>query len=118
MNDSRYEQVKADLRYRIWREIRKSNEIIASFYQRPEGFRKLFDMLVKFYTRVREAVLGIEEMWIFLIESIFNQELTGNLLFEQYHKQLFKKEILQNKYLSAFIKELKDSNSDRLGRLQ
>lgn len=86
MNDSRYEQVKSELRHRIWREIRKSNEIIASFYQKPEGFRKLFDMLVKFYTRVREAVLGIEEMWIFLVESIFNQELTGNLLFEQYHK--------------------------------
>ena len=31
---------------------------------------------------------------------------------------MFFKEILGNRYIQAFIKEIKDSNGDRLGRLQ
>jgi len=83
MNDAKgYEQIKSELRSRIWREVRKSNETIAAFYQRPEGFRRIFDLIIRFYSRVREAVLEIEEIWIFLIESLFQQELKGNLIFE------------------------------------
>ena len=82
MNDSKYEEIKADLRYRIWREVRKSNETLISLHQNPSNYKKLFDMIIKFYSRVREAVLGIEEIWVFLLESVFLQELKGNLIFE------------------------------------
>jgi hypothetical protein len=82
---------------------------MVSFSQKPEAFRKLFDTIIKYYTRVREAVIGIEEIWVFLIESVFQQELKGNLIFEQYHKQLFKKDILGHRYLQLFLKEIKDS---------
>jgi hypothetical protein len=41
------------------------------FSSKPEAFRKLFDTIIKYYTRVREAVIGIEEIWVFLIESVF-----------------------------------------------
>lgn len=71
MTDNRYEAIKTELRHRIWREVRKQNETIVDLYQRPDGFRRVFDMIIKFYTRVREAVVGIEEIWVFLIESIF-----------------------------------------------
>lgn len=57
-----------------------------SFQTKPEQFRKLFDTIIKYYTRVREAVIGIEEIWIFLIEIVFQQELKGNLIFESFHK--------------------------------
>jgi hypothetical protein len=71
MADSRYEQVRTDLRRQIWTEVRKNNEVMVSFSQNPEAFRKLFDTIIKYYTRVREAVIGIEEIWVFLIESVF-----------------------------------------------
>ena len=82
MADNRYEQVRTDLRRQIWSEVRKNNEVMVSFTQKPESFRKLFDTIIKYYTRVREAVIGIEEIWVFLIESVFQQELKGNLIFE------------------------------------
>ena len=71
MIDSRYEQIRNDLRHRIWSEVKKNNEIIVSFYSKADAYRKIFDMIIKFYTRVRESVIGIEEMWVFLIESVF-----------------------------------------------
>lgn len=99
MADSRYEQVRTDLRRQIWQEVRKNNEVIVALPHKPEAFRKIFDTIIKYYTRVREAVIGIEEIWVFLIESVFQQELKGNLIFEQFHKQLFKKDILGHRYL-------------------
>lgn len=71
MSDNRYDQIRGDLRQRIWQEVRKSNETIVSLVAKPDAYRKVFDMIIKFYTRVREAVIGIEEMWVFLIESVF-----------------------------------------------
>lgn len=71
MADSRYEKVKAELRHKIWREVRKNNEAITSLQSNHLQFQRIFDIIVRFYTRVREAVLGIEEIWVFLIESLF-----------------------------------------------
>ena len=113
MADARYEKVKAELRHRIWREVRKNNEAITSLYFNHAQFQRIFDIIVRFYTRVREAVLGIEEIWVFLIESLFQQELKGGLLFDQLHKTLFKKEIINgHRYIAALIKEIKDSMED------
>jgi len=72
MADSRYEQVRNNLRRQLWTESRNNNQVIVSFQQQPEEFRKLFDTIIKYYTRVREAVIGIEEIWVFLIESVFD----------------------------------------------
>jgi hypothetical protein len=59
------------LRHRIWREVRKSSETIIALYDAPESFRKIMDLIVRFYSRCREAVIAIEEMWIYLIEALF-----------------------------------------------
>lgn len=113
MADSRYEKVKAELRYRIWKEMRKNNEAITSLYSNHKQYEKIFDMLVGFYTRVREAVLGIEEIWVFLVEPLFNTELNGGLVFDQLHKTLFKTEIINgHRYIAAFVKEIRDSIED------
>lgn len=82
LGDQRYEQVRADLRRQLFQEWRNSTEVIIPFAQKPEHYRRLFDMIIKYYTRVREAVIGVEEIWVFLIESVFHQELKGNLIFE------------------------------------
>jgi hypothetical protein len=67
-------------------------------------------LIIKYYARVREAVQGVEEIWVFLIESVFQRQLSGNLLFEQHHKQLFRSEVLQShRYIQMFLKEIRDS---------
>jgi hypothetical protein len=63
--------------------MRKNNETIVALEDRPEVFRKVMDLIVRFYTRCREAVVAIEEMWVYLVEALFQQELRGNLIFEQ-----------------------------------
>jgi predicted NACHT family NTPase len=111
LGDQRYEQVRADLRRQLFQEWRSSTEAITPFALKPEHYRRLFDLIIQYYTRVRDAVIGMEEIWAFLIESVFNQELKGNLIFEQYQKQLFRKEVLQShRYLLMFIKEINDAH--------
>ena len=33
------------------------------------------------------------------MESVFQQELKGNMIFEQFHKQIFNKDILGHRYI-------------------
>ena len=68
MADSRYEQVRTKLRRSLWTESRNQNQVIVSFQEQPEAFRTLFDNIINYYTKVRETVIGIEEIWVFLIE--------------------------------------------------
>lgn len=76
----------------------------------PGEFQRLFETLIKYYTRVKEAVSSVEEIWIFLVEAVFGQQLKGELIFEQLHKQLFKKEVLAgHRYVQAFLKEIRES---------
>lgn len=112
MSDQRYEQIRNDIRYRIWSEMRKNNEMIVSFYQHPDAYQKIFDLLIKFYTKVRDSILGIEEMWLFFMESVFQQELKGSLIFDQLHKQIFKKDILSHRYIQSFLKEINEAQID------
>jgi hypothetical protein len=93
---------------------------MASLYEKVSEFRKIFNLIIKYYTRVRQAILPIEEMWIFIRESIFTKQegMTTDIIFEKFHKQMFSKEVLSNQYIHAFFKEIKDSNNDRIGRKQ
>ncbi len=101
----------------MWQNIRKNNEIVVSFYEKVSEFRKMFNLIIKYYTRVREAVLAIEEIWVFIRESFYNSNWESNeMIFEKFHKDMFCKEVLGNQYIQAFLKEIKDSNNDRIAR--
>jgi hypothetical protein len=39
-------------------------------------------MIIRYYTKVRDSVIDLEEIWVFLMESVYQQELKGNLIFE------------------------------------
>eukprot|EP00347_Sterkiella_histriomuscorum_P010269 403376945 len=118
MNDPKYETKRNDLRHKIWSQVRMNNETIVSFYQYPDAYQKIFDLLIKFYTRVRDSIIGIEEMWVFFMESIFHQELKGNMIFEQYHKQIFKKDILNHRDIERFLKEIHETQLEMENRRQ
>jgi hypothetical protein len=39
-------------------------------------------MILGAYNQLKEGWLGLEEVWIYLVESVFNQEQAGTLIFE------------------------------------
>jgi len=55
---------------------------------------------------LKEGWLGLEEVWIFLIESVFGQQQSGSLIFEAQHKFLFRRDVLESKFISEFIREV------------
>lgn len=76
-------------------------------------------MIIRFYTRVRDSVVNLEEIWVFLMEAVYQQEMKGQLIFEQVHKQLFEVEILQNQYIQEFLNEIKSQyNNSKLNKKQ
>lgn len=63
---------------------------------------------MRYYLRLKESWRGIEEMWVFLMDSVYRLEQSGNLIFEQFHKQSFESEILDSKYIKEFLQEIRN----------
>lgn len=53
------------------REKQANKYKIAHFVQGPEAYKRIFDMIIRFYTRVRDAVVNLEEIWMFLMELVY-----------------------------------------------
>lgn len=41
------------------------------------------------------------------MESVYQQEMKGQLIFEQIHKQLFEQEVLNSQHVKDFMNEIK-----------
>lgn len=63
-------------------------------------------MIVDSYLRMRQGWENFEEIWIFLVESVYNKVSHGYLIFEDQHKLLFKQEVLENRYIEEFLKDI------------
>ena len=48
----------------------------------------------------------MEEIWVFLVESVYNKVSSGYLIFEDQHKLLFRQEVLENRYIEEFLKDI------------
>ena len=49
---------------------------------------------------------ALEELWIFLLESVYGQISHGFLIFEDQHKLLFRQEVLEHRYTSVLLKDI------------
>lgn len=63
-------------------------------------------MIVDAYLRLRQGWENFEEIWVFLVESVFNKVSHGYLIFEDQHKLLFRQEVLENRYIEEFLKDI------------
>ena len=63
-------------------------------------------MLVDAYLRMRQGWQNLEEIWIFLVESVYNKLSSGYLIFEDQHKLLFRQEVLENRYIEEFLRDI------------
>jgi hypothetical protein len=72
-----YEKVRDNARWNMLREKQVNKYKTAHFVQGPDAYKKIFDLIIRFYTRVRDAVIDLEEIWVFLMESVYQQEMKG-----------------------------------------
>ena len=63
-------------------------------------------MIVDAYLRMRQGWQNLEEIWIYLVESVYNKVSHGYLIFEDQHKLLFQQEVLENRYIEEFLKDI------------
>ena len=107
----KYELARKINRHKIWQEIKANKYKIEHFQKASEQFSRVFHMLFRYYAKIKDAILNLEEAWSFLMEMIYQRIMEGQLLFEQYHKQLFEREVLQNQHIADFINEIKTAFS-------
>src|SRR6185437_1958164 len=88
-----YELARKLSRQKMWREMNANKYKVQHFVHASEAYNKIFDIIIKYYARVRDSVTNLEEIWVFLMEIVYQQELKGQLIFEQFHKQLFESEV-------------------------
>ena len=48
-----------------------------SYTARKVEYQRVFEMLLRYYTRLRECTPDLEEVWVFLMEQVFNQVPKG-----------------------------------------
>lgn len=114
-----YELIRKVTRNKVWKEINSNKYKVEHFSFSPDSYHRVFNLIIKFYNRVKDSVINIEEIWSFLMEMTYNHEITGQLLFEQYHKSLFEQEILCNQQIKDFLNEIKNAfNSMQLRKKQ
>jgi hypothetical protein len=89
------------------KDVNSNKYRLQHFIQAQTLYHKVFDLLIRFYTRIRDAVPDVEEMWVFLIESVWQTDLKGRIIFEQQHKQLFESEVMLSQFIKEFLTEIK-----------
>jgi len=66
-----YELARKLSRQKMWRELNANKYRVSHFPQAPEAYNKVFDLIIRFYQRVRESVINLEEIWVFLMEIVY-----------------------------------------------
>ena len=67
-----YERVRDIARQNMIRRAKANKFKIPHFQYGPEAYKKIFDMVIRYYTKVRDQVVKLEEMWVFLMESVYS----------------------------------------------
>ena len=53
-----------------------------TFQSAPQEYKFLFNILVDGYLRMRQGWQVLEEIWVFLVESVYKKVSSGYLIFE------------------------------------
>ena len=66
------------------------------------------------YQQLHESFEYLEELWIYLHESIFGQKLAGRFHFDRVWKDLFLERILDSRFLKHFLNDVSDQEANLL----
>lgn len=82
LNSPRYEETRRVARYNMFWDQQDSRCRMLTFQSAPSEYKFLFNMVVDAYLRMRQGWQNLEEIWIFLVESVYNKVSSGYLIFE------------------------------------
>ena len=58
-------------------------------YLSPDEYKQVFDMIMRSYQQLQDSFEYLEELWVYLYESIYDQCPSGKLQFDKLWKDLF-----------------------------
>ena len=102
----RYEKTRRVSRYNLFWDQRDNKCTMLTFNQAPAKYHYIFNELKEAYLAIRSGMHALEELWIFLLESVYGQISHGFLIFEDQHKLLFRQEVLEHRYISVLLKDI------------
>ena len=106
LDGRKYEETRRAARYNMFWDQQDSRCRMLTFQSAPQEYKFLFNILVDGYLRMRQGWQVLEEIWIFLVESVYKKVSSGYLIFEDQHKLLFRQEVLENRYIEEFLKDI------------
>ena len=71
LEGDQYELFRKISRQKMLRQSAANKYKVVPFAQNPESYNKIFDLIIKFYTRVRDSITNLEEVWFFLMEIVY-----------------------------------------------
>ena len=106
LDGRKYQETRRVSRYNMFWERQDSKCRMLTFQSASQEYKYLFNMIVDAYLRLRQGWENFEEIWVFLVESVYNKVSHGYLIFEDQHKLLFRQEVLENRYIEEFLKDI------------
>ena len=101
-----YEKSRRISRYNMFWERHDNRCRMLTFQSAPQDYKCIFNIIVEDYLQIRSSCQALEEFWVFLIESVYQKTSQGYLIFEDQHKLLFRQEVLENRYIEEFLKDV------------
>ena len=66
-----YEKARSIARHNMLKRQRANRYKIPHYQYGPEAYKRMFDMIIRYYTKVRDQVIKLEEIWVFLMETVY-----------------------------------------------
>jgi len=79
---TQYEQTRRVSRYNLFWDQHDHKCTMLTFNTAPNEYQYIFNGLKEAYLDVRQSMLAFEELWVFLLESVYGQMSHGFLIFE------------------------------------
>ena len=105
LTDGRYEATRRVARYTLFWDQHDHRCSMLTFNSAPKEYQFVFAQLREAYLSLQQSCLHLEELWTFLVESVYQKVSEGFLIFADQHKLLFRQEVLEHRYVEEMLKD-------------
>lgn len=99
----KYESERAKVRNIIAAQPMTSNLETINLFQQPKAYETVFQNLIAEFVRLKEGWKAIEEVWLYLLDTVYQVYPNGFLMLEEEHKRLFRSHVMNDTLVSLFV---------------